>query len=279
MAAGRHADREMRCKPEGHSMIILLLISTLASLTASLVLGVRLLRLATRTRELPEAFMGSAFLLAGVVGYILMLIGAAGGKAMPPALAEKFFFSGYGLISLGVVLTYLFIWRVFRPASGVAKIFVIFAAIATLVTAHPIALPGMQEQGARIPGFWGVALFWLGHSLRIGVGLWGTIEAGGYYLALRRRLRLGLADPIVANRILLWTIASIGGAVIFLSTAIANATAVSDATGGAMEEVMGIGQILVISSVAFIVAGCQWFAFLPPRRYLAWLARRAEGVA
>jgi hypothetical protein len=254
-------------------MLILLLISTLASLTVSFVLGLRLLRLASRTRELPEVLMGSAFLLAGVVGYILMLIGAGGAKAMPPATAESFFFAGYALISIGVVLTYLFIWRVFRPRSGLSRVCVILAAIATLVTAHPIALPGMQQEGFEIPGILGSALFWLGHALRVGVGLWGTIEAGSYYLTLRRRLRLGLADPVVANRILLWTIASVGGAAIFLSTAVSNAT------GSDMEEVMGTSQILVISTVTFLVAGCQWFAFLPPDRYRAWLARRAEPAA
>jgi hypothetical protein len=107
------------------------------------------------------------------------------------------------------------------------------------------------------------------HALRVGAGIWGTLEAGHYYLALRRRLRLGLADPVVANRILLFTFASIGGAVIFSSTAVANAG------GRSMEEVMGTAQIVLISTTTFVVAGCQWFAFLPPRRYQAWLSGKA----
>ena len=52
----------------------LLLLATLLSLTASLVLGVRLLRLAARTREFPELAIGSSFILAGVIGYAVLLV-------------------------------------------------------------------------------------------------------------------------------------------------------------------------------------------------------------
>ena len=65
-------------------MMALLGIATIASLTVSAVLAVRLLRLAQRTRERPEFAIGLAFLVAGVIGYSLML------AVVPHALASIF---------------------------------------------------------------------------------------------------------------------------------------------------------------------------------------------
>ena len=61
-------------------MLVWLALSTVASLLASLVLGVRLLRLAVRTGQAPELAMGASFLFAGVIGYALMMIGNPGGQ-------------------------------------------------------------------------------------------------------------------------------------------------------------------------------------------------------
>jgi hypothetical protein len=253
-------------------MLALLGISTLASLVASAVLGFRLLRLARRTGELPELIIGSAFLGAGVVGYVLMLIGAGGAQVMPAELALRFFLAGYLAISGGVVLTYLFVWRVFRPSSKLARVFVGIVCPVVAVTGLPFALPTLGNVNEQPHGL-AMVVFWVGHAVRIGSGAWGALEAGHYYLAMRKRLRLGLAEPVVANRIALWGVASLGAVMSFASTAVANAS------NGSMEDVMSPGQILLISSVTLAVATCQWLAFLPPRWYLAWVERRAQAEA
>lgn len=253
-------------------MLALLGISTLASLVASSVLGVRLLRMASRTRQVPEFLMGAALLGAGFFGYVFMLVGTGAGDALAPEVAHRVFLIGYAAISGGVILTYLFVWRVFEPTSVTARIFVGIVCPIVAVTGLPFALPavdGSREAQAGLP----LMIFWLGHSVRIGSGLWGFLEAGRYYTILRRRLRLGLADPVVTNRIALWALSSLGGMIIFASTAISNAS------GSSMKEVMSPGQILLISSVAFAVSACQWLAFLPPRRYRAWVSRRAGAIA
>ncbi len=247
-------------------MLALLGISTLASLVASLVLGVRLLRLYRRTREVPELIMGSAFLSAGVVGYVFMLVGTGGAEQMPADVAEVSFLIGYGLISGGVILTYLFVWRVFRPTEGWARVLIGIACPLVAVTGLPIGLPTLGNSAALGPGE--LAVFWLGHAVRIACGVWGSLEGGRYWLAMRKRQRLGLADAVVTNRILLWAMAAVGSVVIFTSTAIANAG------GTSMDTVMSPGIIVTISSVTFAVATCQWLAFLPPRWYLSWVARR-----
>ena len=44
---------------------------------------------------------------------------------------------------------------------------------------------------------------WLGWAGRTGAMLWVAIESFRYYGQQRRRLRIGLADPILSNRFLL----------------------------------------------------------------------------
>ncbi len=253
-------------------MLALLGISTIASLVASAVLGVRLLRLYARTRQVPELIMGSAFLGAGVVGYVLMLAGAGAASQMAAETARLLFMIGYGLISGGVILTYLFVWRVFRPGSTLAKVFVGIVCPVVAVTALPSALPTLDDPGLAMDGT-ALFVFWLGHGVRIACGVWGTLEAGHYHLAMRRRLRLGLADPVVTNRIALWGAASLGGVVIFASTAIANAG------GSSMGAIMTAGQIVLISTVTLAVAGCQWLAFFTPRWYRSWIENREPQAA
>ena len=85
-------------------------------------------------------------------------------------------------------------------------------------------------------------------------------------------MKLGLAEPVVTNRIGLWCTSSFVAVVIFASTALSNAS------GGAMEDVMAAGQILLISTATLVSAVCQWLAFMPPRRYLAWVGRPAASA-
>jgi hypothetical protein len=54
----------------GAALIVYRLVATLVSLVTSGVLGVRLLRLARRTGELPELVIGASFLVAGVLGFL-----------------------------------------------------------------------------------------------------------------------------------------------------------------------------------------------------------------
>jgi hypothetical protein len=252
-------------------MLALLGISTLASLVVSAVLGVRLLLLYARTRQLPELIMGSAFLGAGVVGYVFVLVGSAGADHMPAETARGFFQVGYAIISGGVILTYLFVWRVFRPESPLARVFVGIVCPVVAVTGLPFALPTVTDPGVALSGSQ-LFVFWLGHAVRIGSGAWGALEAGQYYRSMKRRQRLGLADPVITNRIALWGASALGSVVIFTSTAIANAG------GESMSKVMMPAQILLISTVTLFSAVCQWLAFVPPRRYLGWIRRRTRSV-
>lgn len=70
-------------------MTLLLAAGALAMITVDAVVGVRLLRLARRTRKVPEAALGTAFLLLGAIGYPLTTLarrGVIGSAAVNEAL-------------------------------------------------------------------------------------------------------------------------------------------------------------------------------------------------
>ena len=59
----------------------------------------------------------------------------------------------------------------------------------------------------RGSGFW-----WIEYAAIWTYPLWTMVESYRYYALMRRRQALGLADPMVTNRFLLWGSASLGTA-------------------------------------------------------------------
>jgi hypothetical protein len=110
-------------------------------------------------------------------------------------------------------------------------------------------------------------LFW--GSFPIGVTIsfgWAFAECGRYHLLLRRRLRLGMADPVVTNRFGLYALAT-GLAVVtnlvgwvFFQLHLEMLT---DPVGGLL--------LFVLSGTSFVL---MMLAFLPPRAYLTWVRAR-----
>ena len=70
----------MRGKTEGQVAEILGVIGFGSFLAVSLAVGTRLLLLARRTRRLPELAMGLNFLLAGFIGYALLVAAGLGAR-------------------------------------------------------------------------------------------------------------------------------------------------------------------------------------------------------
>jgi hypothetical protein len=234
-------------------VLLLLLFSTLASISASLILGIRLLRLAWRTRELPEFMIGSSFIVAGVIGYVMMVAGNPQSGALTPEQSRTVMMFGYGLISVGVCFLYFFIWRTFRPASlWAAALALSSSAVVMFTTTHTID----AEAAGTLP-------YYLGTVSRLGGGAWGAAESLQWWARMRKRQSIGLADPIVTNRFFLWGIANIVTFVIFMSTMAMPRTDAEQTTTSTL--------LIVISSLTIIAAAVQWFAFFPTRSYIRWV--------
>ena len=93
---------------------------------------------------------------------------------------------------------------------------------------------------------------------------WGAVESLRYWALLRRRLALGLAEPVVVDRFRLFGVAM--GAGLFANTA----TVVCQILD---IEIVGTAAGTVAVSPAMLAAVALWLAFLPPRAYLARVQR------
>jgi hypothetical protein len=241
-------------------MLVLAAIGGAAFFVASSVVSVRLLLLARRTRALPELLIGSGLLVLGAIGYPISIAVQATGDA--PALQTTLAVLHALLQTLGQGSIAVFTWRVFRADAGWARALVVafFAGLAALA-AWQTASPGWAAFAAKQSGPWqflaAFTLFSLG---------WAGAEALLYQRKLVRRLALGLADAVSADRMRLWSIS-------ILSAFLISATvSVFRAAGHALDpRAMGI----LLGPLGLISAGTMWLAFLPPERYLRWVAARA----
>jgi hypothetical protein len=225
----------------------------------SLAIGLRLVAAATRSHHAPELLIGIGILGIGPTGMGCMLAAALldsfGFEAarVPTAVAQL-------AIATGSVASCVFNWRVFRPDSSGARGWVFASALlfgiafglemGTTGFASPLHLgPGGTMTSALCTA-----------NL-----LWGATESLLYYTLMRRRLRLGLADPLVTNRFLLWGL-GIGSAGVGSLISVT----VQVVSGLSMSEL----PALTLSNSLFGLAAAvlMWIAFVPPaawRRYIA----------
>ena len=80
----------------------------------SLIVGARLLRLARRTRELPEVLFGAAFLFGGMIGYPASVASRilAAGAPTPARVMIVLSLIGLAASSVCLLLTW---WRIYHP--------------------------------------------------------------------------------------------------------------------------------------------------------------------
>jgi len=230
---------------------------------ASVLVGAQLVRLWMRTGELPEFLIGSAFLAGGVAatGCILALRLELAPPAAVPVLTLLARAAGSWSAASMVVLA----WRVFRPGAAWARALALAALGLVLLRLGGEAWVQRPREDLTHPLFYGWTLLTL-----FAYG-WTSLEALLYQKQLRRRMGIGLADPVVANRILLWGVAA---ACIAVQGPLQAASA---GLGGAASPspALRVG----LSSLSLVCAACIGLAFFPPRAYLGWIAGRPGSAA
>lgn len=224
-------------------------------------LGVRLLMLAARTREIPELACGLGLLLMGGIGYPLLAVSQ---QATGLSIPVRTLLVAVQMLChvVGNTAFCIFVYRVFRPGVRWARaLTTTTCAAVTLTILAQVAWPGIAtfvESGA---GAWR----WHG-AIAIGPLSWAGLESIAYHRRLRKRLALGLADPLITDRFRLWAIGMFCAVTITVTSVvleILGTPMVSSAFGGLVAGVMGCA-----ASVA------MWLAFLPPRAYLRHVASR-----
>lgn len=231
-------------------MRLLSLLGFASFASISLWVGGRLLWLAARTRQAPEAAIGTALFFGAGLGYMLA-VGARQVNVLPPEHVEAVRLAGVAFIHLGSAALAFGAWRIFRPAErwALALCLAIAAGLAAslaLRVAHP---PSAAQPVSGPLHFW--PLMVLGAT---SYG-WCALEAGRYAARLRRRARLGLAEPAMARRFALW---SVGGAC-------AVGIHLCSMVNRFIDPVLVHPAILTATSALGLVAGgAIWLAFFPP---------------
>jgi len=230
-------------------------IGGLSFVLASLVIGLRLLLLARRTRELPEFAIGLALFLMGGFAYPLVSV-ARLAHGMPEGVRLGLFVISIAFNVVGTVGVCVFNWRVFRPWEAWAGwLTVSFACSLAVAVALQVVDSGLSAAALRNEGA-GYHVFLALQGVPIA---WAAFESLRYHRILQKRVKLGLADLVVVNRILLWGLGMLAAFVISVfSTGLAClGIDVATTTIGA----------LIIAPLGLAAAGCVWLAFLPPAAY------------
>jgi hypothetical protein len=232
-----------------------------AFFVSSLVIGGRLLLLARRTGQIPEFLIGVAALGMGPFGYGLsMLAFALANQSL--ALSATLMGSGLLAMQVGAIAQFLFVWTVFRRDSRWARV-VIWTAIALLIAGYAGDLIENGLVNRHNAGVW----FWISRAARTSVLGWSAFESLRYHRVVRHRVRLGLADPVVAGSFLLW---GLGSGAAFTGALIGHATLIL--TGHSVAEFPLLS--LVVSLVGLVAAVSLWLAFLPTPAYLRFVESR-----
>jgi hypothetical protein len=245
---------------------LLTLAGSIAFSFGGLVLGIRLLLLARRTRQLPERLLGWSFLIGGFLASLLGWVIYTPMKPPEPYLTALL----YTLrVAVGTSCTLLVVmaWKVFRPNEAWAKILAVLLGLSYLsyVTLSPIGRL-TNEELVRSPLFW-----W--HSVAVTAPyFWHTWEAARYQILLRRRWAIGLpVDLNVATRMQFWTLAMGAEALMFISVQIIRVY--NAATHQAISPALLVAMLGVFCTSAF------WMAFFTPKAILKRAEREAAANA
>lgn len=237
-------------------------VAALYLLTVSVV-GCRLVMLAHRTGQSPERLLGLALLLGGALGGPLEAAGLAGRDDLAPSITGGLLTAGklFGMVAFACHCA--FIWRVFRPSEAWAP-WLAAALVALPVTALGGALASGMASSGSVPLGW----FWLEQVGRVAASCWLVAEGALYHGMMKRRLQIGLADALVTNRFLLWTVAGCCSVVLLL-------TAIPPMFLDAKEyELLLMADLLVFSLAGVAVSAFYMLAFLPPRAYRRFIRER-----
>ncbi len=236
-------------------------------------LGQRLLRSGLRS-DGAELWLGLSFMCSGsaIVPRFALAQGVSGLPVDPIGLNLV----AQALLHLGIVGLAAFVWKTFQPGARWAAS--LFAAIALVYAVNLVLFRLTGAHASQSHPFHLV----LSSCLAL-VFAWSFIESVRYARAMRKRLELGLADPVVANRFVLFSIWT--GCMTLLPVVLTGVRAISLATtspevaaaGGDGLAVRADAQwALQVIRIAVTVLGLPmaaaiWLAFFPPRRYRRWI--------
>jgi hypothetical protein len=250
-----------------------------SNLLLSAIIGVRLVRLSRSASGGPEIWLALYFLLGAFLGMglsnLVYMSWADAAMALPDrltTLCNALYIFG---TTAGMGCLYVFTWRTFRRDDAWARTLV--RVVAAVMLAGYVGIGASGDFTLRlVPG----VAYWITWAARTSVFLWLLIESFRYWGMQRRRLQLGLADPLVANRFLLWGTWS---TVMFLMGQIDPAARVWYVTnaGGGDRWIPELGRPAILmlvtasSGLGILAMFTLYLTFFPTRSFRRWIEGRA----
>lgn len=233
----------------------------LLSVLVSCFVGTRLVLLSHRTGHKPELLIGLDLILVGGLWNALIAVGRQA-TGLPDEVRAALVCAGALSAVAGTACLMVFTWQTFRPGrAGALAALALSLLFAGLFAAQSFA-PGWLAfaQDERGP--------WANASLFTSINyVWACFESMRHASMLSRRVRLGLADPVVADRVRLFATLMATGTL--ASWIFAGFQASGIAVGGTTIG-LSLGAAVCLFSVALL-----WLAFMPPASYLEAVRRRA----
>jgi hypothetical protein len=225
---------------------------------AYLFVGVRLYLLSRRTHQTPEFLIAACFLF-WVLSFVSFDVPYAFVRSdlLVPA------FCSYGsliTLALGNAAFALFIRSVFRPDVRWATWLVAAIIVSLVVGVAGSAWIGDWEGINPLANPW----YWLEYFGSFAPTVWMGAEGFAQYSKARRRLKLGLTEPLDCNRFLLWGIA---GTLWMILEGILTAYDFLYALTGQWSLLMDFG----VAAFESVPVAIIWFIFFPPEFYCRWV--------
>jgi hypothetical protein len=230
------------------------------------VVGVRLLWLAKSGGGRPAWLCGHGFSLIAIIGFPLGVLSGQGfapaGEVLLPLCAVSLLANGLGIGSF-----FVFTVSVFRPgalwAHALAGAAIAGMAMSSVGIVSAIALAPSGASSFAVSYGWAATFQWICVLCFAWMGLEGLAE----WWRSRRRLALGLSDPVVSNRLLMWGLFGVSTTLLCLVLAAVQMSGQPTATSPTAQLAQAFFG--VVSSVAATLA------FFPPRAYRELFGRSA----
>ena len=218
--------------------------------------GLRLLAVWRRTRERPELHAGAALLAIGPVGFTLTVLCEPAAR-LHPELGRTIWAIAAASLNAGTALIFIFTVEVFHALSLRAKDLAFFFAVwMALLWSSEWAISFYDAIG---PAGWPTRM---SDFMRAFTLLWAGGKSLHHQGLVRKRLALGLGDPIASDRLLLWGVGIGSAGLVCLVDAVAKLAGIS---------MTGTPGLLALDTFAgFSASICLYLAFVA-REPLAWL--------
>jgi hypothetical protein len=243
-------------------------LAQLGSIASAFFLGGRLLRRALRGAGQPELLLGLHLFLAMGMGSLVLsyvsLSAYAETSASPSTLAGLAL-AGNAITILGLMAALWFNYRVFHSGESAGRLLAgAGTALMWIGLAYYVWAGGLAAPGRFGPEYWPFC------AAQVLADLWVAGEALRFRAQMKKRLALGLVEPIVVERLGLWGYGAL--ARMGLVTMAPTVTALVPS----FERRAEIAPVLLLLSAFLIASTCvaYWLMLAPTAGYRRWVERR-----